>query len=58
MQKRISALLFAMVIVIGSVLGGNTLKVKAASVAVMKNFAVADYDVYNLLKQLLYLPAS
>lgn len=34
MSKRISALLLAMVIVIGSVLGGNTLKVKAASATV------------------------
>lgn len=51
MQKRISALLFAMVIVIGSVLGGNTLKVKAASVAVSEEFAVElTMMLYNLLE--------
>ncbi len=51
MQKRISALLLAMVIVIGSVLGGNTLKVKAASVAVSEDFAVElTMMLYNLLE--------
>ena len=51
MQKRISALLLAMVIVIGSVLGGNTLKVKAASVAVSEEFAVElTMMIYNLLE--------
>lgn len=51
MQKRISALLLAMVIVIGSVLGGNTLKVKAASVAVSEEFAVElTMTLYNLLE--------
>lgn len=51
MQKRISALLLAMVIVIGSVLGGNTLKVKAASVAVSEEFAVElTMMLYNLLE--------
>lgn len=51
MQKRISALLLAMVIVIGSVLGGNTLKVKAASVAVNEEFAVElTMMLYNLLE--------
>lgn len=51
MQKRISALLFAMVIVIGSVLNGNTLKVKAASVAVSEDFAVElTMMIYNLLE--------
>lgn len=51
MQKRISALLLSMVIVIGSVLGGNTLKVKAASVAVSEEFAVElTMMLYNLLE--------
>lgn len=51
MQKRISALLLAMVIVIGSVLGENTLKVKAASVAVSEEFAVElTMMLYNLLE--------
>lgn len=51
MQKRISALLLAMVIVIGSVLNGNTLKVKAASVAVSEEFAVElTMMLYNLLE--------
>ena len=51
MQKRISVLLLAMVIVIGSVLGGNTLKVKAASVAVSEEFAVElTMMLYNLLE--------
>lgn len=51
MQKRISSLLLAMVIVIGSVLGGNTLKVKAASVAVSEEFAVElTMMLYNLLE--------
>lgn len=51
MQKRISALLLAMVIVIGSVLSGNTLKVKAASVAVSEEFAVElTMMLYNLLE--------
>ena len=51
MQKRISALLLAMVIVIGSVLVGNTLKVKAASVAVSEDFAVElTMMIYNLLE--------
>ncbi len=59
MQKRISALLLAMVIVIGSVLGGNTLKVKAASVAVSEDFAVElTMMIYICWKQLLFLPAS
>lgn len=40
-----------MVIVIGSVLGGNTLKVKAASVAVSEEFAVElTMMLYNLLE--------
>ena len=51
MQKRISALLLAMVIVIGSVLNGNTLKVKATSVAVSEDFAVElTMMLYNLLE--------
>lgn len=51
MQKRISVLLLAMVIVIVSVLGGNTLKVKAASVAVSEEFAVElTMMLYNLLE--------
>lgn len=51
MQKRISALLLAMVIVIVSVLGGNTLKIKAASVAVSEEFAVElTMMLYNLLE--------
>lgn len=51
MQKRISALVLAMVIVIGSVLNGNTLKVKAASVAVSEEFAVElTMMLYNLLE--------
>lgn len=51
MQKRISALLLVMVIVIGSVLNGNTLKVKAASVAVSEDFAVElTMMIYNLLE--------
>lgn len=51
MQKRISALLLVMVIVIGSVLGGNTLKVKAAFVAVSEEFAVElTMMLYNLLE--------
>lgn len=50
MQKRISALLLAMVIVIGSVLGGNTLKVKAASATVaMSPELVAEF--YMVLLQ-------
>ena len=51
MQKRISARLLVMVSVIGSVLGGNTLKVKAASVAVSEEFAVElTMMLYNLLE--------
>ena len=51
MGKRISALLLAMVIVIGSVLNGITLKVKAASVAVSEEFAVElTMMLYNLLE--------
>lgn len=51
MQKRISALLLAVIIVIGSVLNGNTLKVKAASVAVSEEFAVElTMMLYNLLE--------
>lgn len=51
MQKRISALLLAMVIVISSVLNGNALKVKAASVAVSEEFAVElTMMLYNLLE--------
>ena len=51
MSKRISALLLAVVIVIGSVLNGNTLKVKAASVAVSEDFAVElTMMIYNLLE--------
>lgn len=51
MGKRISALLLAMVLVAGSVLNGNTLKVKAASVAVSEDFAVElTMMLYNLLE--------
>ncbi len=51
MQKRISALLLAMVIVIGSVLGGNTLKVKAASATVAMSPELAA-EFYMFLYQL------
>lgn len=50
MQKRISALLLAMVIVIGSVLGGNTLKVKAASATVAMSPELAA-EFYMVLLQ-------
>lgn len=51
MSKRISALLLAVVLVAGSVLNGNTLKVKAASVAVSEDFAVElTMMIYNLLE--------
>ena len=51
MQKRISALLLAMVIVIGSVLHGNTLKVKAASATVAMSPELAA-EFYLFLYQL------
>ena len=51
MQKRISALLLAMVIVIGSVLGGTTLKVKAASATVAMSPELAA-EFYLFLYQL------
>ena len=51
MQKRISALLLAMVIVIVSVLGGNTLKVKAASATVAMSPELAA-EFYLFLYQL------
>lgn len=51
MQKRISALLLAMVIVIGSVLNGNTLKVKAASATVAMSPELAA-EFYLFLYQL------
>ena len=51
MQKRISALLLAVVIVIGSVLGGNTLKVKAASATVAMSPELAA-EFYMFLYQL------
>ena len=51
MSKRISALLLAVALVVGSVLNGNTLKVKAASVAVSEDFAVElTMMIYNLLE--------
>lgn len=51
MSKRISALLLAVVLVAGSVLNGNILKVKAASVAVSEDFAVElTMMIYNLLE--------
>lgn len=50
MQKRISALLLAMVIVIGSVLGGNTLNVKAASATVAMSPELAA-EFYMVLLQ-------
>lgn len=50
MQKRISALLLAMVIVIGSVLNGNTLKVKAASATVAMSPELAA-EFYMVLLQ-------
>lgn len=50
MQKRISALLLAVVIVIGSVLGGNTLKVKAASATVAMSPELAA-EFYMVLLQ-------
>ena len=51
MQKRISALLLAMVIVIGSVLNGSTLKVKAASATVAMSPELAA-EFYLFLYQL------
>ena len=51
MQKRISALVLAMVIVIGSVLNGNTLKVKAASATVAMSPELAA-EFYMFLYQL------
>ena len=51
MQKRISALLLAMVIVIGSVLNGNTLKVKAASATVAMSPELAA-EFYMVLLQI------
>lgn len=51
MQKRISALLLAMVIVISSVLNGNTLKVKAASATVAMSPELAA-EFYLFLYQL------
>ena len=51
MSKRISALLLAVVLTACSVLNGNTLKVKAASVAVSEDFAVELTKMhYNLLE--------
>ena len=50
MQKRISALLLAMVIVIVSVLNGNTLKVKAASATVAMSPELAA-EFYMVLLQ-------
>lgn len=50
MQKRISALLLAMVIVIGCVLNGNTLKVKAASATVAMSPELAA-EFYMVLLQ-------
>lgn len=51
MSKRISALLLAVVLVACSMLNGNTLKVKAASVAVSEDFAVElTMMLYNLLE--------
>lgn len=50
MQKRISALLLAMVIVIGSVLNGNTLKVRAASATVAMSPELAA-EFYMVLLQ-------
>ena len=51
MSKRISALLLAVVLTACSVLNGNTLKVKAASVAVSEDFAVElTMMLYNLLE--------
>lgn len=50
MLKRISALLLAVVIVIGSVLGGNTLKVKAASATVAMSPELAA-EFYMVLLQ-------
>lgn len=50
MQKRISVLLLAMVIVISSVLGGNTLKVKAASATVAMSPELAA-EFYMVLLQ-------
>ena len=50
MQKRISALLLVMLIVIGSVLGGNTLKVKAASATVAMSPELAA-EFYMVLLQ-------
>ena len=50
MSKRISALVLAFLLVACSVLNGNTLKVKAASVAVSEEFAVElTMMLYNLL---------
>uniref|UniRef100_UPI004024EBDC hypothetical protein n=1 Tax=Acetatifactor sp. TaxID=1872090 RepID=UPI004024EBDC len=50
MQKRISVLLLAMVIVISSVLCGNTLKVKAASATVAMSPELAA-EFYMVLLQ-------
>ena len=51
MSKRISALVLAFLLVACSVLNGNTLKVKAASVAVSEEFAVElTMMLYNLLE--------
>lgn len=51
MSKRISALVLAFLLVACSVLNGNTLKVKAASVAVSEEFAVElTMMIYNLLE--------
>lgn len=50
MQKRISALLLAVILVIGSVLGGNTLKVKAASATVAMSPELAA-EFYMVLLQ-------
>lgn len=51
MSKRISALVLAFLLVACSVLNGNTLKVKAASVAVSDEFAVElTMMIYNLLE--------
>ena len=51
MQKRISALLLAVVLVAGSVLNGNTLKVKAASATVAMSPELAA-EFYMFLYQL------
>ena len=51
MQKRISALLLAIIIVTSSVLGGNTLKVKAASATVAMSPELAA-EFYMVLLQI------